>query len=60
MTDCNSGFRCLKKESFENWGVRATGMEFASELLINALKNRACTVEIASGLRPAPVDASRT
>jgi len=56
LTDCNSGFRCLKKASFESWGVRATGMEFASELLINALKNRARTVEIASGLRPAPVD----
>lgn len=56
LTDCNSGFRCLKKTSFESWGVRATGMEFASELLINALKNHARTVEIASGLRPAPVD----
>jgi hypothetical protein len=56
LSDCNSGFRCLKKSSFEQWGVRASGMEFASELLINALKHRARTVEIPSGLKPAPVD----
>lgn len=56
LSDCNSGFRCLKKTSFIRWGVRATGMEFASELLINALKHRAKTVEIASGLRPSPAE----
>jgi hypothetical protein len=31
-------------------------MEFASELLIKALKKNASTVEIVSGLRPAPVE----
>lgn len=56
LSDCNSGFRCLKKTSFVSWGVRGTGMEFASELLINALKHRAKTVEIASGLRPSPAE----
>ncbi len=56
LSDCNSGFRCLKKTSFESWGVRATGMEFASELLIKGLKHHAKTVEISSGLRPAPVE----
>lgn len=56
LSDCNSGFRCLKKTAYDTWQIRASGMEFASELLIKALKNRASTVEIPSGLRPAPVD----
>lgn len=56
LSDCNSGFRCLKKTSYQTWDIRASGMEFASELLIKALKNKASTVEIVSGLRPAPVE----
>lgn len=56
LSDCNSGFRCLKKTAYDTWQIRASGMEFASELLIKALKHRASTVEIVSGLRPAPVD----
>lgn len=56
LTDCNSGFRCLKKSSFESWQIRASGMEFASELLIKALKAGANIVEISSGLRPGPRD----
>ena len=56
LSDCNSGFRCLKKSSFDQWGVRASGMEFASELLIKALKNNARTVEIPSGLKPSPLE----
>lgn len=56
LSDCNSGFRCLRKEAYNTWQIRANGMEFASELLIKALKNKASTVEIASGLRPAPVE----
>lgn len=54
LSDCNSGFRCIKKASFENWNVRSSGMEFASELLIKALKAKAKTVEIESGLRCGP------
>jgi len=54
LSDCNSGFRCLRKSSYETWGIRANGMEFASELLIKALKHRARTVEIKSGLRRGP------
>ncbi|MDB6119650.1 MAG: hypothetical protein JWO08_3431 [Verrucomicrobiaceae bacterium] len=56
LTDCNSGFRCLKRTAYETWDIRASGMEFASELLIKALKNNARTVEIPSGLRPSPVE----
>lgn len=55
LSDCNSGFRCLKKTAYQTWDIRASGMEFASELLIKALKKNASTVEIVSGLRPSPV-----
>ena len=55
LSDCNSGFRCLKKSSYLTWDIRADGMEFASELLIKALKGKAKSVEIPSGLRPSPV-----
>lgn len=56
LSDCNSGFRCIRKTAYETWGIRASGMEFASELLIKALKNKARTVEIDSGLRCGPPD----
>jgi hypothetical protein len=52
LSDCNSGFRCLRREAYAGWGVRATGMEFASELLIKALKAGSRIVEVPSGLRP--------
>lgn len=54
LTDCNSGFRCMRKSSFESWRIRSNGMEFASELLIKALKAGARMVEVPSGLRKGP------
>ncbi|MFA6292155.1 MAG: glycosyltransferase family 2 protein [Victivallales bacterium] len=51
LSDCNSGFRCVRKSSFAKWNIRANGMEFASELLIKALKNKSAIREIKSGLR---------
>lgn len=56
LTDCNSGFRCIRKTDYATWNIRSDGMEFASELLIKALKAGTKTVEIASGLRPGPPD----
>jgi hypothetical protein len=56
LTDCNSGFRCVKKDEYLKWGIRSDGMEFASELLIKALKAGTRTVEIPSGLRCGPPD----
>jgi glycosyltransferase involved in cell wall biosynthesis len=56
LSDCNSGFRCIRRESFNKWNIRASGMEFASELLIKALKHDAKSVEIPSGLTPSPVE----
>ena len=52
LSDCNSGFRLLRRDAFVRWQIRSTGMEFASELLIKALKDRASIVEVPSGLRP--------
>ena len=52
LSDCNSGFRCVKKSEYLGWGIRSSGMEFASELLIKALKAGTRTVEIPSGLKP--------
>ena len=54
LSDCNSGFRCIRKSAFANWQIRSNGMEFASELLIKALKADAHSVEITSGLRKGP------
>jgi len=51
LSDCNAGFRCIRKSAFAAWRVRADGMEFASELLIKALKCGSRIVEIPSGLR---------
>lgn len=54
LTDCNSGFRCVRREEYLRWGIRSSGMEFASELLIKALKAEAKMVEIPSGLKCGP------
>ncbi len=56
FSDSNSGFRCLKKTSYESWDVRADGMEFIGELVIKALKAKAKIVEIRAGLRCGPKD----
>lgn len=50
LTDCNSGFRIMKKSSYKKWHTHSSGMEFASELLIKALKNNAKIIEIPAGL----------
>ncbi len=51
VSDCNSGFRCLRLQAYRQWQVTSSGMEFASELLIKALKHGATIVETQSGLR---------
>ncbi len=51
LSDCNSGFRIIKKQTYETWHVQSGGMEFASELLISALKHQAKILEIPAGLR---------
>lgn len=51
LSDCNSGFRIVRKSAYETFSIRSNGMEFASEMLIMALKRRAKIVEVPSGLR---------
>jgi glycosyltransferase involved in cell wall biosynthesis len=52
ITDCNSGFRCFNRGSFLSWGVKSKGMEFASEMLIKALKSNARISHVPVSLYP--------
>lgn len=36
ITDCNSGMRCIDRETYLHMGVTSPGMEFASELIVKA------------------------
>jgi glycosyltransferase involved in cell wall biosynthesis len=51
LTDCNSGFRALRRDRLPSWEASSPGMEFASELLINALRSGAKVVEVPIALR---------
>ena len=39
IKDINSGFRVIKKEGLDKLNLQTTGMEFASEMIIKAIKN---------------------
>jgi hypothetical protein len=39
INDCNSGFRAFDGAKFLTWKVTSNGMEFASEMLVKALKS---------------------
>ena len=56
VRDCNSGFRCFKREAFAGWGVESTGMEFASEMLVKALKAQARFSQVPISLYPDRVE----
>lgn len=51
LTDCNSGFRAFRRDRLMAWQVASPGMEFASELLVNALRAGAKIVEVPITLR---------
>jgi len=51
LTDCNSGFRAFRRDRLTTWNVSSPGMEFASELLVNALCAGAKIVEVPITLR---------
>lgn len=46
IKDAHCGLRSIKKESFQELNVRASGMEFASEFLIEALEHGARTEQV--------------
>ena len=52
ITDCNSGFRCFKREKFLSWNVKGSGMEFASEMLTKSLKAEAKISQVPISLYP--------
>ena len=52
VSDCNSGFRCFRRPRFASWGVRSDGMEFASEMLIKAMKSGDRIAEVPVSLHP--------
>ena len=51
LTDCNSGFRAFRRDQLASWKVFSPGMEFASELLVNALSTGAKIIEVPIILR---------
>ena len=55
-TDCGSGFRCVRRDWFLANPHHATGMEFASENLIRALKLKATVIEVRGGLSRSPAE----
>jgi glycosyltransferase involved in cell wall biosynthesis len=46
ISDAHSGFRAIRKSELEKLNLRTTGMEFASEMLIKAIKNNLRIKEI--------------
>jgi glycosyltransferase involved in cell wall biosynthesis len=52
IVDCNSGFRCFLRASFLSWNVKSEGMEFASEMLVKALKSNARISHVPVSLYP--------
>ncbi len=51
LTDCNSGFRAFRRDRLAIWKVFSSGMEFALELLVNALSAGAKIIEVPITLR---------
>lgn len=51
ISDCNSGIRCIRTDSYTRWKVKSRGMEFASALLIKAANSNALILEVPVTLR---------
>lgn len=51
--DCNGGLRAFRKEDFIRWGPRSRGMEFASEMIVRAIRANAKYVEVPVSYRRA-------
>ena len=52
ISDTHSGFRAFRREAFARLGVRTTGMEFASEMLILAAQAHWRIVEVPIAYHP--------
>jgi hypothetical protein len=51
LTDSQSGYRAFRSDLIDKLGLCATGMEFASEMLIRAAQRRVAVREVALGYR---------
>lgn len=45
-SDCHTGFRAFTKDAYDKMRLRTTGMEFASEMVINAAKAKLKVAEV--------------
>ena len=52
LSDSHCGMRAFSREAYRQMPMRATGMEFASELVVNALRARLRILEIPITYRP--------
>jgi len=52
FSDCHCGFRGMSKKARDRLGLEATGMEFATEMLVNAKKMELNIAEIPINYRP--------
>lgn len=52
ISDSQSGFRAFRRETILNLGLRSTGMEFASEMLVRASRASLRVTEVSLGYRP--------
>lgn len=46
ITDCNCGMRAIRRDTYVSLGMRATGMEFASEMIVRAALRNVPIVEV--------------
>lgn len=46
ISDCHSGFRAFTREAVQRLRLSTTGMEFASEMIVSALRNKMRIVEV--------------
>jgi glycosyltransferase involved in cell wall biosynthesis len=54
ITDCNAGHRALRRDAHAAWDCRSEGMEYASELVVQALRHGADVREVPGKLGLAP------
>ncbi len=52
IRDAHCGLRAFRKDSFEKWGLTASGMEFASEMVVKAKLHKARMSEVPVVLYP--------
>jgi glycosyltransferase involved in cell wall biosynthesis len=51
IKDIHSGMRCMKKDAYRKLNLKTNGMEFASEMIIKAAKNKIKITEVAINYR---------